>query len=99
MKLLFVGDIVGKPGRNAVRHFVPVLRSKHGLDVCIGNSENAAGGAGITADSADDLLAAGLDLLTSGNHTWSKREISSYLDKPGSRQLRRKRMKPTGSAA
>src|SRR5260221_5277214 len=88
MKLLFVGDIVGKPGRNAVRHFVPVLRSRHELDVCIGNSENAAGGAGITADSEDDLLDSGLDLLTSGNHTWSKREISSYLDKPGARQLR-----------
>jgi 2',3'-cyclic-nucleotide 2'-phosphodiesterase len=88
MKLLFVGDIVGKPGRNAVRHFIPVLREKHGLDLCIGNSENVANGAGITPDTADDLLGAGLDLLTSGNHTWSKREISGYLDKPDARQLR-----------
>src|SRR3954454_1095924 len=88
MKLLFVGDIVGKPGRNAVRHFVPVLREKHGLDACIGNSENSAGGAGVTADSAHALLSCGLDLLTSGNHTWSKREISGYLDKPDGRQLR-----------
>lgn len=88
MKLLFVGDIVGKPGRNAVRYFVPVLREKHGLDLCIGNSENAANGAGITAESADELLASGLDLLTSGNHTWSKREISGYLDRPEGRQLR-----------
>jgi metallophosphoesterase (TIGR00282 family) len=87
MKILFVGDIVGKPGRNAVRAVVPRLRSQRGLDFCIGNSENSAGGAGITPDSADELLES-LDLLTSGNHTWSKREIGPYLDKPGSRQLR-----------
>ncbi|HZX97781.1 MAG TPA: TIGR00282 family metallophosphoesterase [Myxococcales bacterium] len=88
MKLLFVGDIVGKPGRMAVRQFVPALREKHGLDLCIGNSENSAGGAGITPDSADELLEAGLDLLTSGNHTFSKREIAPYLDREGSLQLR-----------
>src|SRR4030081_1238001 len=88
MKILFVGDIVGKPGRAAGRHFVPLLRQQHGLDLCIGNSENSAGGAGITPDSADELLASGLDLLTSGNHTFSKREIAAYLDRDGSRQLR-----------
>jgi len=88
LKVLFLGDIVGKPGRAAVRHFVPVLRERHGVDVCIGNSENSAGGAGITPESAEDLLEAGLDLLTGGNHTWSKREILGYLDRNGSRQLR-----------
>lgn len=88
MKVLFLGDIVGKPGRAAVRHFVPVLRERHGVDVCVGNSENSAGGAGITPESAEDLLEAGLDLLTGGNHTWSKREILGYLDRNGSRQLR-----------
>ena len=88
MKVLFLGDIVGKPGRAAVRHFVPVLRERHGLDLCLGNSENSAGGAGITPESADDLLEAGLDLLTGGNHTWSKREILPYLERNGSRQLR-----------
>ncbi|TMB26961.1 MAG: YmdB family metallophosphoesterase, partial [Deltaproteobacteria bacterium] len=88
MKILFVGDIVGKPGRAAVRHFVPLLRERHGLDLCIGNSENSAGGAGITPESADDLLEAGLDLLTAGNHTWHRREVFSYLDRPSSRQLR-----------
>src|SRR5205814_3145683 len=87
MKILFVGDIVGKPGRNAVRALVPRLRRERSLDFCIGNSENSAGGAGITPDSADDLLES-LDLLTSGNHTWAKREIGPYLDKPGCRQLR-----------
>lgn len=88
MKILFVGDIVGKPGRNAVREFVPRLRERHGLDLCIGNSENSAGGAGITPDSADELLEAGLDLLTSGNHTFAKREIGPYLARAGSLQLR-----------
>ena len=87
MRILFVGDIVGKPGRMAVRHFVPALRERHGLDLCIGNSENSAGGAGITPDSADELLET-LDLLTSGNHTFAKREISAYLERPESRQLR-----------
>jgi len=88
MKILFVGDIVGKPGRNAVQKLLPRLREQHDLDLCIGNSENSAGGAGITPDSADELLDAGLDLLTSGNHTFSKREIAAYLDRAGSRQLR-----------
>jgi metallophosphoesterase (TIGR00282 family) len=88
LKVLFVGDIVGKPGRAAVRHFLPLLRERHALDLCVGNSENSAGGAGITPDSAEDLLAAGLDLLTGGNHTWAKREIVPYLERDGSRQLR-----------
>ena len=88
MKILFVGDIVGKPGRSAVRHLLPILRERFSLDLCIGNSENSAGGAGITPESAEELLASGLDLLTSGNHTFSKREISAYLDRQGSRQLR-----------
>ena len=88
MKILFVGDIFGKPGRQAVRHFVPRLRKEHALDLCVGNSENAAAGAGITPDAVDELLGAGLDLLTSGNHTWSKREIIPLLGREGSRQLR-----------
>jgi len=88
MKILFVGDIVGKPGRNAVRQLVPRLRGQHALDLCIGNSENSAGGAGITPESADELLDTGIDLLTSGNHTFAKREIGPYLDRPDSRQLR-----------
>src|SRR2546427_11651165 len=88
MKILFVGDIVGKPGRNAVRQLVPRLREQHALDLCIGNSENSAGGAGITPESADELLEAGIDLLTSGNHTFAKREIGPYLNRPESRELR-----------
>ena len=88
MKVLFVGDIFGKPGRNAVRHFVPRLREQHGLDLCIGNSENVAAGSGMTMDLADELFASGLDLLTSGNHAWSKREAIPLLKAAHGKQLR-----------
>ena len=88
MKILFVGDIFGRPGRNAVRHFVPRLREQHGLDLCIGNSENVAAGSGMNSDLADELFASGLDLLTSGNHAWSKREAIPLLKAAHGRQLR-----------
>ncbi len=88
MKVLFVGDIFGSAGRRAVRHFVPRLRAERGIDLCIGNSENSAGGSGVTIDGANELLGAGLDLLTGGNHIWDKREINAYLDRPNSKQLR-----------
>ena len=88
MKVLFLGDVFGCPGRRAVKLLVPRLRRELEIDLAIANSENCAAGAGITADCADELLAAGLDLLTSGNHTFAKREITSYLERSGSRQLR-----------
>ncbi len=88
MKVLFVGDIVGRPGRRAVQHFVPILRELHGLDLCIGNSENSAAGAGMTPDTVEELFAAGLDLCTSGNHAWSKRDAIPLLSREQSRQLR-----------
>jgi 2',3'-cyclic-nucleotide 2'-phosphodiesterase len=88
VKVLFLGDVFGKPGRQAVKHFVPKLIAKEGVDLVIANVENSAGGAGVTPDSAEELLACEIDLMTSGNHIWSKREIVPYLDKPGSRLLR-----------
>jgi len=88
VKLLFLGDVFGKPGRQAVQRLVPRLISRHGLDLVVANAENVASGAGVTPELADELLAAEVDLLTSGNHIWSKREIVPYLDKPGSRLLR-----------
>ena len=88
MKVLFLGDVFGKPGRQAVRHFVPKLIARHGVDLVVANAENSAGGAGVTPETADELLAAECDLLTSGNHIWSKREIVAYLEAPGSRLLR-----------
>jgi metallophosphoesterase (TIGR00282 family) len=88
VKVLFVGDIFGSAGRRAVKHFIPRLKQEHAIDLCIGNSENSAGGAGVTIDGAEELVKSGLDLLTGGNHIWDKREILSYLDRENSKQLR-----------
>jgi metallophosphoesterase (TIGR00282 family) len=88
LKVLFLGDVFGKPGRQAVKHFVPKLIAREGIDLVIANAENSAGGAGVTPDGADELLGCEVDLLTSGNHIWSKREIVSYLERAGSRLLR-----------
>jgi metallophosphoesterase (TIGR00282 family) len=88
LKVLFLGDVFGKPGRQAVKHFVPKLIARHGIDLVVANAENSAGGAGVTPESADELLAAECNLLTSGNHIWSKREIVPYLEAAGSRLLR-----------
>ena len=88
MKILFLGDVFGKPGRQAVQRCVPRLITRHQLDLVVANAENSAGGSGVTPDSAEELLAAEVNLLTSGNHIWSKREINPYLDQPGSRLLR-----------
>jgi 2',3'-cyclic-nucleotide 2'-phosphodiesterase len=88
LKVLFLGDVFGKPGRQAVRRLVPRLIAKEGLDLVVANAENSAAGIGVTPDSANDLLAAEVDLLTSGNHIWSKREIVPYLERPDGRLLR-----------
>ena len=79
MKVLFLGDVVGSPGRKAVSHFVPRLRKSESIDFVIVNGENAAGGAGIDKKSADELFAAGVDLITGGNHSWSKKEALEYI--------------------
>lgn len=80
MKVLFIGDITGKPGRRLVVNRVAALRRTHGVDVVIANGENAAGGLGITPDAATELLDAGVDLLTGGNHSWHHREAYDLLD-------------------
>jgi metallophosphoesterase (TIGR00282 family) len=77
--LLFIGDIVGKPGRELVRRAVPALVARHGVDLVIANVENAAAGFGITPDLADDLLSFGVQVMTGGNHTWDKKEILPYF--------------------
>jgi len=77
--LLFIGDIVGKPGRELVRRAVPALVAHHGIDLVIANVENAAAGFGITPDLADDLLSFGVQVMTGGNHTWDKKEIFPYF--------------------
>jgi metallophosphoesterase (TIGR00282 family) len=81
MNILFIGDIVGNPGRDAVKSILPVLRKREKIDFIIANSENAAGGAGITPDIADELLGAGIDVLTNGDHVWDRKEITEGFDK------------------
>jgi 2',3'-cyclic-nucleotide 2'-phosphodiesterase len=88
MRLLFLGDVFGKPGREAVKRLVPRLIAGRGVDLVVANVENIAGGAGVTPEGADELLAAEVDLLTSGNHIWAKREIVPYLSAPEARLLR-----------
>lgn len=75
-----IGDVVGQPGRRAVSRLIPGLRQELGLDLVIANGENAAGGYGITPDTAEELLHGGVDILTSGNHIWDQKEIIPQLD-------------------
>jgi len=75
-----IGDIIGKPGRQAVQKLLPDLRQQYALDLVIANAENSAGGLGVTPDTATELLEAGVDVLTSGNHVWAQKEIIPYLD-------------------
>ncbi len=80
MKVLFIGDVTGKPGRRLVSSRLAGLRRAHAVDVVVANGENAAGGMGITPDAAAELLAAGVDVLTGGNHTWHHREAYDLLE-------------------
>jgi len=79
MKLLFLGDIVGRPGRDLVRRHVRALASRYGAMLVIANGENAAGGSGITRDNTLEILSAGVDVITTGNHVWSKRETLEFI--------------------
>jgi 2',3'-cyclic-nucleotide 2'-phosphodiesterase len=79
--ILFVGDVVAGAGRKVVRALVPALREELGADFVIANGENAAGGVGITPQTADELFAAGVDAITLGNHTYRHREVWPYLDR------------------
>jgi 2',3'-cyclic-nucleotide 2'-phosphodiesterase len=78
-RLLFVGDIVGKPGRELLRRGLPAIVSHYRVDLVIANGENAAAGFGITPDLAEDLFAYGVNVLTGGNHSWDKKEIFPYM--------------------
>ena len=79
MRILFIGDIVGKPGRRAIERLLPRITAEEKIDFTIANGENAAGGMGLTAEIAVELLNHGVDVLTSGNHIWAKKEIRSFL--------------------
>ena len=78
--MLMLGDVIGKPGREAVEHALPALRDERGIDFVTANGENVAGGMGLTVSTAEALLGAGVDVITSGNHIWDKREIYPYLE-------------------
>lgn len=80
MKILVIGDAIGKPGREAVSSIVPDLRKEHEINLVIANGENAAGGIGLTQATAEELLKSGVDVLTSGNHIWRRKEVLPYLD-------------------
>ena len=90
MKILFIGDIFGSPGRKIVQDHLPHLVETHKVDLVIANAENAAGGFGLTPAIAEDLFDLGCDVLTTGNHVWDKREIMEYMTnaEPGSRASR-----------
>ena len=75
-----IGDIIGRPGRHAVERELPGIREERGIDFVTANGENVAGGMGLTASTATSLLEAGVDVITSGNHIWDKREIYPVLE-------------------
>ena len=79
VKLLFIGDIIGRPGRQAVASLLPGLKNEHAFDLVIANGENAAGGFGLTPKIADEIFGLGIDVITSGNHIWDQKEIEDYL--------------------
>jgi metallophosphoesterase (TIGR00282 family) len=79
VKLLFIGDIVGQPGRRAVKELVPKLRQAHGIHLVIANGENSAGGSGITPKTAEEIFSAGVDVITSGDHLWDQKEVMELL--------------------
>ena len=80
MKILFVGDIVGKPGRRAIRELLPEIISEHQIDFVIANCENAAAGFGVTRDIVEELYSCQINVLTSGNHIWDKKEIREFVE-------------------
>ena len=80
MKILFIGDIVGKPGRRAVRELLPGIVEERRIDFVIANCENSAAGLGVTAEIVEELYGARIDVLTSGNHIWDKKEVMEFVD-------------------
>ena len=95
MRVLFCGDVVGRAGREAVTGRVPELRERLGLDLVVACGENAAAGFGITQKICEELYAAGVDVITLGNHAWDQREIIGYID--GDRRLLRPHNYPKGT--
>lgn len=81
MRILFIGDIIGKKGRRTVKEVIYKVIEEHQVDLCLANGENAAGGFGITPGVAEELFDQPVDILTSGNHIWDRKEIIDYIEK------------------
>jgi 2',3'-cyclic-nucleotide 2'-phosphodiesterase len=81
MKILFIGDIVGSPGREAIKKLVPLLKDELQIDFVVANAENASGGSGITAKVAEELFDSGVNVLTAGDHIWKKPEIFELINR------------------
>lgn len=81
MRFLFIGDIVGRPGRSIVKNMLPQLRLENNIDMVIANAENAAGGCGLTEQVANELFNNGVDFITLGNHVWDKKDIFEFIDR------------------
>lgn len=77
---MLVGDVVGSPGRDTLKRCVPLIRDQYGIHACVANGENAAGGFGLTAQTAEEMFQTGIDFITSGNHIWDKRDFKTYLE-------------------
>jgi metallophosphoesterase (TIGR00282 family) len=88
VNVLIIGDVVGKLGRRAVGAILPGIREERRIDIVIANGENAAGGRGMTPDTFEEMKRAGVDVITSGNHIWAKREIYPLLNQEGSAVIR-----------
>ncbi len=88
MKILFIGDIVGRPGRNTVKALLPELKKEYNIDFVIVNGENLAAGSGITFEKYQEVMAAGVDYITGGNHIWNNKDIIEHLDDPHTKILR-----------
>jgi metallophosphoesterase (TIGR00282 family) len=80
LRILAIGDIIGKPGRKAVKEILPGLRHEYNIDLVVGNGENAAGGLGLTPSTAEELFDSEIDVITTGNHIWAQKEIIPYLE-------------------
>src|SRR5712692_8869329 len=97
MRILFIGDIFGRPGRTIVRDQLPTIVSNHKVDLVLANGENAAAGFGITPPLVEELLGLGIEVLTSGNHIWDKKEILPYLAEHSDSRLLRPANYPDGA--
>ncbi len=80
MRVMLVGDVIGRPGRRAFREYVQKLRKEKKIDVVIANGENSAAGKGLTRTSLDELYSGGADIITTGNHVWDKKDVMEFID-------------------